>query len=596
MENGTADILKYLADVEKRLKKLYGDTYSSVLRIAEVRKAIAEGRGDFTWKGSEPLTKKQLDSYINTLTDKAGVLIANGIEDGYKKGTDKAREDFLGKLGTDEKRRAEANSVFEQAVNERRKEGMTAHVYATAKRGGLNLSERVWNINANTKQELEALIQNGILEGNGAAEIANGIKGYLNSPNALFRRVRNKKTGNLELSEAAKRYRPGQGVYRSAFKNAMRLARTEMTAAYRRAEWESYQNNPLILSYEIRLSNNHTTAVKGKVVRLTDICDRLAGIYPKTFLWEGWHPQCRCVMIPITISVKDFGSYLKAKREQKLKDWKPTDKGTPKVTEMPKNFTDWIAENKRRLQEAKELPYWITENGALLDAPQYGTVTGIKLGKGATKEAYKDYKDTPAPNLSQEAKDNAHEVAREFGITAPIKPMTFLEANEGKGNIDYGKGDMFRYNCQACIAVHEARLRGLPITALGYDAAKGSVSRKLGDRFQDAFLNPKTGKSPEVTMVKGSTFNELLKGVNDRTRGVGRYAIGINMMENGQESGHVITAERLLNNKLLLYDAQNGQFVNLKEYELMGVSSFEVLRVDRLLLRKDYLKAIARVL
>jgi len=46
----------------------------------------------------------------------------------------------------------------------------------------------------------------------------------------LFRRVR--VNGKLVLSEPAKAYTPGRGVYRSAYKNAMRLARTEMARAY----------------------------------------------------------------------------------------------------------------------------------------------------------------------------------------------------------------------------------------------------------------------------------------------------------------------------------------------------------------------------
>jgi hypothetical protein len=137
---------------------------------------------------------------------------------------------------------------------------------------------------------MEVIIQNGIKEGKSAEEIQKGLRGYLNEPDKLFRRVRNRETGELELSKAAQKYHPGQGVYRSAKANAMRLARTEITAAYRRAEWESYQNNPLIIGYEICLSNNHTTLKNGKPIPLKDICDELAGVYPKSFLWTGWHP------------------------------------------------------------------------------------------------------------------------------------------------------------------------------------------------------------------------------------------------------------------------------------------------------------------
>lgn len=136
------------------------------------------------------------------------------------------------------------------------------------------------------------IIQNGIKEGMSAEEIQRSIKGYLNEPHKLFRRVRNKETGELEWSDAAKRYKPGQGVYRSAYRNAMRLARTEINAAYRQAQWEQYQNDPTVVGIRIELSNNHTTLVNGVPVPFYDICDELRGVYPKSFKWTGWHPQC----------------------------------------------------------------------------------------------------------------------------------------------------------------------------------------------------------------------------------------------------------------------------------------------------------------
>lgn len=224
----------------------------------------------------------------------------------------------------------------------------------------MNLSTRVWNLTAKAKQELEIIIQNGILEGKSPDEVSRSLRGYLNNPDALYRRVRNKETGELELSQAAKQYHPGQGVYRSAYKNARRLAVTEMNAAYRRAEWESYQNNPLIIGYEIRLSNNHTIVINGKIRTLHDICDVLAGRYPKTFLWTGWHPHCRCEMVPIFISESDFRERIRARKAGKLKDWKPNPQRV--ITQVPKALTNWIAKNEERSKGWKTLPYFVRDN------------------------------------------------------------------------------------------------------------------------------------------------------------------------------------------------------------------------------------------
>lgn len=379
MDEQRKKLIQYLANIERQLYNLYGRTYRAALELAEVRKAIEAGE-TFTWRGN-PAAEKRLNQYLNDLATKAGIIIQNGVQRGYIQGEKDARTPILAKLGTTDDKRKAINELCEAATKERRAQGMTAHAFATAERGGgLTLSSRVWNLTGNAKQELETIIQNGILEGKGAKEIASGIKGYLNNPNALFRRVRNKETGNLELSEAAKKYHPGQGVYRSAYKNALRLVRTEMNAAYRRAEWESYQNNPLITGYEIRLSNNHTTTVNGKVKRLVDICDTMAGRYPKTFRWTGWHPNCRCVMVPIVITPQDFGKYLKAKRAKKLEEWQPKDRKSKQVVEVPKELIQWIDTKQRQLRAAKVKPDFVGDNKGIIALTQQKKVLSLFAG------------------------------------------------------------------------------------------------------------------------------------------------------------------------------------------------------------------------
>jgi len=255
-----------------------------------------------------------------------------------------------------------ARMMAMQATTE--EEAIKAHLNRTAKtfynenRDGLNISDRVWNLAKNSKKEMEIIIQNGIKEGKSADEIQRGIKDYLNEPEKLFRRVRNADTGEFEWSEAAKKYHPGQGIYRSAYKNAMRLARTEITAAYRDAEWESYQNNPLIIGYEIRLSNNHTTLKKGRPVPLKDICDTLAGVYPKSFKWTGWHPQCRCYMMPIQIHKDELQERIKMRNEGRLDEWKPKNV----VTKPPKAFENWVRQNQERAKRWSDMPRFVRDN------------------------------------------------------------------------------------------------------------------------------------------------------------------------------------------------------------------------------------------
>ena len=257
------EVIKYIASVEKQLYALFGNTYHAALKLTEVRKAIESG-ASFTWKGN-PAAERKLDRYLKDLSSKTALITKNGIIGSWDKGEARVKEQALEVFGKTSARRKETTDICEQAVKAHRAKGATGHAYANASREGMNLSTRVWNLTAKAKQELEIIIQNGILEGKSPEEVSRSLRGYLNNPDALYRRVRNKETGELELSQAAKQHHPGQGVYRSAYKNARRLAVTEMNAAYRRAEWESYQNNPLIIGYEIRLSNNHTVVINGKL-------------------------------------------------------------------------------------------------------------------------------------------------------------------------------------------------------------------------------------------------------------------------------------------------------------------------------------------
>lgn len=79
----------------------------------------------------------------------------------------------------------------------------------------------------------------------------------------------------------------------------------------------------------------------------------------------------------------------------------------------------------------------------------------------------------------------------------------------------------------------------------------------------------------------------------EREKRAGRYHIGINMSE---DNGHVITAERLPDGRILFYDAQDGTFLKIEEYAARNAVSFEVLKVDKLLLRCDLFKSVAKAL
>lgn len=158
---------------------------------------------------------------------------------------------------------------------------------------GMDLSDRVWRLSKQYKENLEQALSVGLSDGKSAADLSRDIREYLNEPKKLFRRVRDLE-GKLQLSKNAKEYNPGNGVYRSSYKNALRLTRTEINMAYRKADSLRWQDLDFVIGIEIKLSDNHTiiNPKTGKAEPFYDICDELQGKYPKTFVFTGWHPNC----------------------------------------------------------------------------------------------------------------------------------------------------------------------------------------------------------------------------------------------------------------------------------------------------------------
>lgn len=67
----------------------------------------------------------------------------------------------------------------------------------------------------------------------------------------------------------------------------------------------------------------------------------------------------------------------------------------------------------------------------------------------------------------------------------------------------------------------------------------------------------------------------MLSKLETATKAVGRYHIGINM----KYGGHVITAERLADGRIVLYyDVQSGTFLKIEEYPARDVEYFEVIK------------------
>lgn len=175
----------------------------------------------------------------------------------------------------------------------------TYNQFVKRKTGELTISGRVWNVGQGYTKEIEQSINAAIQEGKSARDVARDIKKYLNNPDARYKRIRDK-AGELKLSANAMQYHPGRGVYRSAFQNALRLARNEINLAFHSATMERYRAMPFVIGYTIQNSRNRVSTV-------CEICKSIDGVaFPKSIQVLPVHVQCLCTTTSIMCSDEEF--------------------------------------------------------------------------------------------------------------------------------------------------------------------------------------------------------------------------------------------------------------------------------------------------
>ena len=137
--------------------------------------------------------------------------------------------------------------------------------------------------------------------------------------------------------------RVGQGVYRSARKNALRVARTEINAAYHKARNERWKNEPFVIGQHIHISPQHDPEEDA------DICDELEGYYPKDFDWDSWHAQCMCTSDPVMISGEERKQFYRrlAKGEDMTNYISPN-----RVKDVPDQYKRYIEANGDKIVDA----------------------------------------------------------------------------------------------------------------------------------------------------------------------------------------------------------------------------------------------------
>lgn len=186
-----------------------------------------------------------------------------------------------------------------RAMNFQRQRAVAA-CHARIYRDGLTISDRIWRISEEARDSMKAIVQVGI--GEDAVKVARALETYVNQGAA----VTAAKFPNMMS-------RMGSRIPANIDYNALRLARTELTAAYSQGTIAAAKASPAIKNVKWVLSNTHPR---------TDICDQYAhggkngdGVYAAGDCpISPAHPNCLCTIQP---APEDMDSLVK-----RLKEWR----------------------------------------------------------------------------------------------------------------------------------------------------------------------------------------------------------------------------------------------------------------------------------
>jgi hypothetical protein len=279
---------------------------------------------------------RKIDELLKEMVSKTTLAIETGMQTSWEISIKKTNDIFE----TEYKGMALPPAI-QNALDNKRNDALQQFI--AEKNNGQTLSDRVWKTADQFKELVDEKIESGLYDGTSAVKIAKDLRSELLNPST--------------------QKNPGQGVYKSPVKNAERLSRTQTNRAYRQSDQASWQNNPMVLGYEIKLSNTSKPKTR------CELCRMLTGRYPVTFVWNGWHPQCLCFKVPILMSREQLNQYNKlvATGEDTANNIAAITY-KDRVSEPPTALNDWIEQNHERVGGWKQNPYWWNDNKGIVDS------------------------------------------------------------------------------------------------------------------------------------------------------------------------------------------------------------------------------------
>lgn len=365
-ESETAKRIKRTEAYAEKVRMMFAQTVNDILALNKSIPKLEEGVM-FSFDDMSMKMQKEVEEALKRLH--ASVLLA--IEQGISLEWEQANAECDELVSSIYGEKALSDPKLGAAM-QRNASAMRAFIERTE--SGMNLSDRVWLPVRQLREEMEVAMTVAIGSGKSAASISRTVRECLNDPDLMFRRFRYKDENGKWRRKWKKRikdeetgkykwidydrdsYKTGAGVYKSSAKNAMRVARTETNIAYRRADHERWVQMDFVLGQEIQLSKSHP---------VYDICDVLKGVYPKDFVFDGWHPQCFCFATPVLVDEDEM-----VKMNEAFVNGEEYTPQGKQVKDYPDNFKDWVKDNADKIAASKQrgkMPYFVQNNQMAID-------------------------------------------------------------------------------------------------------------------------------------------------------------------------------------------------------------------------------------
>ena len=310
IKSASGDYYKWALEARKKylLMLQQSDETIAELYIASINRIIQELKEgeNKNLKYLLEVIAKDVDQFNQDLAKAIKFVVENGTENGMY---------FIKQVSIDVLKEAGVDTVpFIKSMEFSRKRAIQTS-FARSHEDGLKLSERIWNIGQHNKKIMSDIVRAGA--GEDVVTVARSLESYVkkgktsiaaNYPN-MIKRMESRIPANLDYK-------------------ALRLARTELTAAYGEGVIASAKATPVVKYVKWVISSSHPRK---------DICDTNANGGPNgNGIYEAMscpiypaHPNCICTLQPApedtTVVVDKLKAWLKKPQSQpEIEEWYQT--------------------------------------------------------------------------------------------------------------------------------------------------------------------------------------------------------------------------------------------------------------------------------